>query len=119
MQQLEEESKGSTSSEEPEYDSDHISDKSIKSDGEAPKIKISYYLSTHLVTERNLTLADITIESYPISKINKLESDLKEEISNLKIKPLLIDPKAEMKRQKEAGDPETLVDYDRIGQLVE
>jgi hypothetical protein len=74
MNKLEEESKGSTSSEEPEYDSDHISDKSIKSDEGAPKIKIAFYLSTALMTERNLTLADIKIESYPTSKIDKMES---------------------------------------------
>ena len=50
MHYLEEESKGSTSSEEPEYESDHLSDKSIKSDRGAPKIKISLYLSTPMIT---------------------------------------------------------------------
>jgi hypothetical protein len=64
-------------------------------------------------------LADINIKSYPTSKIDTMESELRNEIANLKIKPLLIDPKAEMKRQKEAGNTETLVDYDRIGQLAE
>jgi hypothetical protein len=65
-----------------------------------------------------LTLADINIESYPASKIDRMESELRDEISNLKIKPLLIDPKAELKAAKEAGNTETLVDYDRIGQLA-
>jgi hypothetical protein len=60
-----EESKGSTSEEEPEYESDSISDKSIRSVEGAPKLKISYYLSSELITGMNLTLADITIESYP------------------------------------------------------
>jgi hypothetical protein len=50
MKNMEEESKGSTSSDEPEYESDHLSDKSIKSDNGAPKIKISLYLSTPLIT---------------------------------------------------------------------
>jgi hypothetical protein len=66
-----------------------------------------------------LTLADITIESYPESKISTLESKLLNKIAKVKLKPLLIDPKAEMKRQKEAGNTATLVDYDRIGQLAE
>ena len=61
MRKTEEESKGSTSEEEPEYESDGISDKSIKSDHGAPRLKISLYLSTELITERNLTLADIDI----------------------------------------------------------
>ena len=119
MQDLIEESKGSTSSEEPEYDSDVNSAKSIKSDNNAPRLKITLYLSTHLVTERNLTLADITIESYPESKIKTMESKFLKKIANIKLKPLLIDPKAELKREKEAGNTETLVDYDRIGQLAE
>lgn len=46
-----EESKGSTSSDEPEYDSDLNSIKSIKSDQKAPKLKISLYLSTNLITQ--------------------------------------------------------------------
>ena len=50
MKSMDEESKGSTSSDEPEYESDHLSDKSIKSDKGAPKIKITIYLSTPLIT---------------------------------------------------------------------
>ena len=50
MKNIEEESKGSTSSDEPEYESDHLSDKSIKRDKGAQKIKISLYLSTLLMT---------------------------------------------------------------------
>ena len=69
-----EESKGSTSSEEPEYDSDIHSEKSIEGSRGVPKLKISLYLSTDLVTSANLTLADITIEKYPASKIHKMES---------------------------------------------
>ena len=66
-----------------------------------------------------MTLADINIESYPESKINTMESNLVKKITKIRLKPLLIDPKAEMKRQKEAGNTETLVDYDKIGQLAE
>ena len=95
---MSEESKGSTSSEEAEYDSDHISDKSIKSDGGAPKIKISLYLSTPLITESNLTIADVNIESYPASKIDIMESELRSSLTKMKMKSLLIDPKAELKR---------------------
>ena len=72
-----------------------------------------------MITSRNLTLADINIESYPESKINTMESTLVKKIKNIRLKPLLIDPKAELKRQKEDGSTETLVDYDRIGQLAE
>ena len=76
MRRLEEESKGSTSEEEPEYESDHNSDKSIESDQGAPRVKISFYLSTELLTEGNLELSDIKIESYPASKISSMEADL-------------------------------------------
>jgi hypothetical protein len=40
-------------------------------------------------------------------------------ISKVRLKPLLIDPKDQMKSQKEAGNTETLVEYDRFGQLAE
>ena len=61
MERHQEESKGSTSSDEPEYDDDKLSDRSIKSDNGAPRIKISLYLSTELIVGKNLTLADVTI----------------------------------------------------------
>ncbi len=48
------------------------SDKSVKSDHNAPKVKISLYLSTNLVVGRDLTLADIEVESYPASKIESM-----------------------------------------------
>ena len=92
-----EESKESTSSEEAEYDSDVNSAKSIRSMGGAPKLKIVQYLSTELVTGRNLTLADIQVESYPESKIKSMESELLNSLKKVRIRPLLIDPKAEMK----------------------
>jgi hypothetical protein len=113
-----EESKGSTSEEEPEYESDSISDKSIKSVDGAPRLKISYYLSSELITEANLTLADITIESYPDSKIETMEYELLVSVAEVRIEPLLIDPRAVMKIQKLAGNTETLVDYERIGKLA-
>ena len=47
-----------------------------------------------------------------------MESELLKNISKLRLKTLLIDPKAEMKAQKEAGNTETLVDYDKIGNLA-
>ena len=56
-----EESKGSTSSEEPEYESDVHSEKSIEGSKGGSKLKISLYLSTDLVTQKNLTLADIKV----------------------------------------------------------
>ena len=47
-----------------------------------------------------------------------MEQELIEAISNIKLKPLLVDPKAEMKAQNQGAKAETLVDYDRIGQLA-
>jgi hypothetical protein len=44
-----------------------------------------------------LTLADVKIVHYHASKINEMEEELMDAISNIKLKPLLIDPKAEMK----------------------
>ena len=52
-------------------------------------------------------------------KIESLESQLIKSLRKVKLKTLLIDPRAEMKAQKEAGNTETLVEYDRIGQLAE
>src|SRR6266446_1537769 len=97
MQKILEESKDSTSSEEPEYESDINSEKSVKSDQGAPRLKISYYWSTDLITLRDLTLADIKIESYPASKISNMESELIARLAHVRLKPLLVDPKAEMK----------------------
>ncbi len=114
-----EESKGSTSSEEPEYDSDIHSEKSIEGSRGAPKLKISLYLSTCLVTSRDQTLADITVEKYPASKIEKMESDLKARIRSIKLKPLLVDPKATLKEYKKTASVDTLVDYDKISQLCD
>ena len=70
------------------------------------------------MTARDLTLADVSIESYPESKISTMESELLKNISKIRLKPLLIDPKAEMKAQKAAGNTETLVDYDKVGNLA-
>ena len=47
-----------------------------------------------------------------------MESKLLKAISKIKLIPLLIDPKAELKAMKEAGNTETLVDYDKIGNLA-
>ena len=95
------------------------SEKTIKSDNNAPKVKISIYLSTNLVTVRDLTIADIKVETYPASKISTMESDLVDSVSHIRLRPLLIDPKAEMKAAKQVGNTDTLVDYDRIWQLTE
>jgi hypothetical protein len=48
-----------------------------------------------------------------------MESELTGKLTRLKLKPLLIDPKAELKKQKEAGNSDTLVDYDLIGQIAD
>jgi len=76
MNANQEESKGSTSSEEPEYDSDINSEKSLRSSQGAPRVKIVQYLSTQLLTSRDLTLADVEVSSYPASKIQTMESEL-------------------------------------------
>ena len=65
--------------------------------GGAPRLKVVQYLSTQLVSGRNLTLADIKVESYPEAKIKSLESELIDSLKKVRIRPLLIDPKAEMK----------------------
>jgi hypothetical protein len=48
-----------------------------------------------------------------------MESALIRIVSKLRSAPLLIDPKAELKIQKEAGNTETLVDYARIVQVAD
>jgi hypothetical protein len=77
------------------------------------------YLSTNLITEKNLTLADIHIDNYTLEIIEIRESELINMISGIKSKPLMIDPKAELKIQKAAGNNDTLVDYERIGQIAD
>jgi hypothetical protein len=100
MNKMVEESKGSTSGEESDYDSDTQPPKLPKSASIAAKLMPGVYLSTNLITEKNLTLADIKIESYTLEVIESMESDLIDMVSKLKSKPLLIDPKAELKIQK-------------------
>ena len=48
-----------------------------------------------------------------------MESELMGKVKKLRSKSLLIDPKAELKIQKEAGNTDTLVDYDLIGKIAD
>ena len=64
-----EESKGSTNSEEVEYESDAASEKVIASGSRAPPLKEVQYLSTNLIVGPNLTLADIEVSSCPTNMI--------------------------------------------------
>jgi hypothetical protein len=68
-----------------------------KSGSVAAKVMPGVYLSTNLITEKNLSLADIKIDSYTLQIIETMESDLIDEVQNFRLKPLLIDPKAELK----------------------
>ena len=113
-----EESKNSTSSEELEYDSDIGSAKSVVIGSRAPPLKVVQYLSTNLIVGQNLTLADIEVSSYPTAAINEMEDELIKNLRKVKIKLFLIDPRAEMKAQKAAGNTVTLIDYEKIGQLA-
>ena len=63
---MEEESKGSTSGEELEEDSDAEPAELTKGESIAAKVMPGVYLSTNLITEKNLTLADINIASYTL-----------------------------------------------------
>ena len=97
MKNIDKESKGTTSGEESDYESDTNPAELPKSGSIAAKVMPGVYLSTNLITEKNLTLADIKIESYTLEVIKSMESELIDIISKLKSKPLLIDPKAELK----------------------
>ena len=63
---MEEESKGSTSGEEPGEDSDAEPAELTKGESIAAKVMPGVYLSTNLITEKNLTLADINIASFTL-----------------------------------------------------
>ena len=63
---MEEESKGSTSGEESEYDDGADPTELTKSGSVAAKVMPGIYLSTNLITEKNMTLAGISIESYTL-----------------------------------------------------
>ena len=95
-----EESKGSTSSKDSEFDSDTNPLDLPKKASIAAKVMPGVYLSTNLITEKNLTLADIKIESFTLEVIETMGSELIRIVSKFKTKSLLVDPKAELKRQK-------------------
>ena len=76
MASKDEESKGSTSSDELEYDSDIGSTKSGPHGKVAPALKVVKYLSTSLIVGSNLTLADIEVSSCPTIKIKEMENKL-------------------------------------------
>jgi hypothetical protein len=42
------------------------------------------YLSTNLITQNNITLADIEIKNYLDSTINDMESDYIDQVENIK-----------------------------------
>jgi hypothetical protein len=75
MRNQEEESKGSTSSEESEYESDIDSVKNDENKPKTSRMSNISYLSTNLITTKNLTLPDIEIKNYLDSTINGMESD--------------------------------------------
>ena len=67
-----EKSKGSTSSDEIEYESDVGSDKGIPSGTRVAPLKVVQYLSTNLLSGSNLTLADIEVSSCLTVKIKEM-----------------------------------------------
>ena len=76
-----EESKGATSSEEPEYESEADSEMVIPSGSRAPLLKVVQYLSTNLIVGSHLTLADVEVSNCPTVKMKELEDVL---IKNLR-----------------------------------
>jgi len=75
MRMNQEESKGSTSEEESEYESDTDTVKSAQNKSKSSRMNNISYLSTNLITQNNITLADIEIKNYLDSTINDMESD--------------------------------------------
>ena len=55
-------------------DADHLSEEEVKGGGE--EAKVAPYLSTNLLYQRNITLADVEIISYAPEDITKRETDL-------------------------------------------
>ena len=75
MRNEEEESKGSTSSEESEYESDTDSVKNDENKPKTSRMSNISYLSTNQITTKNLSLPDIEIKNYLETTINDMESD--------------------------------------------
>ena len=73
---MEEESKGSTSGEESEYDDGADPPELTKRGSVAAKVMPGIYLSTNLIADKNLTLADIKIDGYTLQVIENMESEL-------------------------------------------
>jgi hypothetical protein len=84
MRNEEEESKGSTSSEESEYESDTDSVKNDENKPRTSRMSNISYLSTNLITSKNLTLPEIEIKNYLDSTINDMESDYIDQVENIK-----------------------------------
>ena len=84
MRNEEEESKGSTSSEESEYASDTDSVKNDENKPRTSRMSNISYLSTNLITSKNLTLPEIEIKNYLDTTINDMESDYIDQVENIK-----------------------------------
>jgi hypothetical protein len=84
MRNEEEESKGSTSSEESEYESGTDSVKNDENKPRTSRMSNISYLSTNLITSKNLTLPEIEIKNYLDTTINDMESDYIDQVENIK-----------------------------------
>ncbi len=59
-----------------------------------------------------MTCSDIDICNYSASKIEEMENALIDSLESNKLITILVDPKVEMKKQKSAGNTDTLVEYE-------
>ena len=79
-------------------DADHNSEGEVKDDGE--EAKVVPYLSTNLLHQRNITLADVEIISYTPGDITKRETDLRVQQESIPGLVYFVDPRAEVKEAK-------------------
>jgi len=77
------------------------------------------YFSTKLITEKNLTLADVEVEQLTSSMLRDMRTWLTAKCRDKRSFFGIVDPKAELNSKKRIGDVETLVPFDSISEIAE
>ena len=97
-------------------DAAYFSGEEVK--GTQEESKAAKYLTTNLICSRNITLADVEIESYSTADISKREADLIRQQQAMRGSSYFVDPRAEVKEAKREGGIQTLVDYEEVASLA-
>ena len=98
-------------------DEDHSDSDGAPASGTAQK-KPFKYLTTNLLSQRNITLADVIITDVSAQDIIELEQELIQNQQDIEDPQVLLDPKEVLNEAKKEGPVDTLVDYDIVVALA-